>query len=117
MGTVTLAKVKKRNMRKAVIPAAITYSGKKYKVTAIGEKAFQNCKKLRSVTIGKNVKTVGKSAFRNCTRLEKVAIQSTVLKKVGKQAFRNVSKKVTIQMPKKKTKAYTKMLRKAGISR
>ncbi len=69
------------------------------------------------VDFGTYVKTVGKNAFQGCTKLKKVAIKSTVLKKVGKQAFGKISKQVTVQVPKKKTKAYTKMLRKAGITK
>lgn len=38
------------------IKATITYKNKKYKVVRVADKAFMNCKKLKKVIIGKNVK-------------------------------------------------------------
>lgn len=116
-GTVTLTKARKKSLTKASIPSTVKFSGKSYQVTAMKEKAFQNCKKLRKVVIGKNVKTVGKSAFENCRKLERIVIKSTSLKKIGKKAFRGISEKAKVQVPKKKRKAYTKMLRQAGLSK
>ena len=42
------------------IPSAITSKGKRYKVTAIAARAFKGNKKLRSVIIGKNIRSIGK---------------------------------------------------------
>lgn len=46
-----------------VVPETITIGDKTYTVTSIGEKAFQECGYLESVTIGKNVATIGWGAF------------------------------------------------------
>ena len=43
---------------KIAIPKKVTYNGVKYKVTSIGKKAFAGNKKLKEVTISKNVTSI-----------------------------------------------------------
>ena len=54
-------------------------------VTAIGEKAFEECYDLTSVTFGSNVERIGDFAFINCD-LSNVTIPESV-SKIGKGAF------------------------------
>ncbi len=54
-----------KNVKNVTIPAEVTIKGIKCKVVAIGEDAFKECKKLKSVTIGKNVQIIEKNAFLN----------------------------------------------------
>lgn len=116
--TVTYVKPKK-NVKKVSIPATITVKGVKYKVTAVSKNAFKNNKKVKQVTIDKNVKNIGKNAFYGCKNLKKVTIKTTKLtqKTVGKNAFKGIHKKATIKVPKKKLNAYKKLLKNAGISK
>lgn len=79
-----------------------------YKVTSISAKAFANCKKLKKVTIGKNIRTIGKEAFKNCKSLKKITVKSKVLKKVGRNAIKGINKNAVIKCGKKK-KAYKKL--------
>lgn len=118
-GTVTVVKPKSKSGKSISVPASISYGGHSYRVTAISAKAFQNCKKLKSMVIGKNVKTIGKNAFKNCKRLKKITIKSTKLTKssVKANAFQGISKKATVKVPKKKFKAYKKFLRKKGLGK
>ena len=49
-----------------IIPQNITYSGKTYAVTSIGEAAFFDCYNLTSITIPNSVTSIGVSAFADC---------------------------------------------------
>ena len=113
--TVALVGYTDKKATKITIPAAVTINKKSYKVTEIGVNVCKGFKKLKQVTIAKNVTTIGKNAFFNCKKLKKVTIQTQKLKKVGKNAFKNTAKKCKVTVPKKKAAAYKKMLKKAGI--
>ena len=96
------------------IPDKVTLNGNTYKVTSVGTGAFQNCKKLKSVVVGKNVTSIGSKAFSGCKALKKITIKSTKLKKVGKNAFKGILAKAVIKAPKAELKAYKKLLKKKG---
>ena len=68
------------------IPKAVTYNGKTYSVTSIGEWVFAYCSGLTSVTIGNSVTTIGSSAFRECSGLSFVTIGNSVTS-IGQSAF------------------------------
>lgn len=108
---VTYVKPKNSKKTSVKIPNTVKINGYTYKVTAIADKAFKNNKKIKSVTIGKNVKKIGKEAFYNCKKLSKITIKSAVLKTVGKNAIKNIYKKATIKVPKKQLKKYKKLFK------
>lgn len=101
-----------------VIPAEIASlsTGQRFRVTAIGNNAFKNQKKLRKVTIGKNVRVIGKRAFFNCKKLRTITIKSKMLTKktVGAKAFRGIYARASVKVPKKKRTLYRKILRAKG---
>ena len=128
--------------KSATIPAEINYYGKKYKVTSVGNYAFEHCSKLKKVRIGKNVVSIGKKAFYNCSSLTSVTIPAKVknigkeaffkckklqtliirgknltLKRIGSRAFKYTYAKMKIRVPKKKMKLYQKVLKKRGVSK
>lgn len=100
-----------KKIKKIVIPATITDSGIKYKVTVIKKNAFMTLKKLKKVTIGKNVTTIEKKAFYKCRKLSKVTVRSKKLKTVNKKAIYKCNKEVQFIVPKTKKKKYKKMLK------
>ena len=135
-------KADNKETTKITIPSAVSMDGVKFKVTDISDNAFNGCKKLKSVTIGKSVTTIGNKAFSKCTSLKKITIPAGVTKigkkafygckklksitiktkklknkSVGAQAFKGLHKKAVIKVPKKQKKAYTKWLRKKGITK
>ena len=51
------------------IPDSVQYSGNYYKVTSIGDDAFDYCTSLTSITIPSSVTSIGDDAFTYCTSL------------------------------------------------
>lgn len=113
--TVTVIGAKSKKTASVNIPATVKISGKKYKVTSIAAKAFQGYAKLKSATIGANVKSIGANAFAKDKKLTKLTIKGKVLKSAGKGAFNGVPKKAKAAVPKKSKKAYKKVLKKGGF--
>ena len=68
------------------IPESVTYEGVKYNVTAIGNSAFYNCKKLDSITIPNGVTEISGWSFDGCTSLTSIDIPNSVIF-IGKNAF------------------------------
>ncbi len=73
-----------------IIPASVTYNGKTYSVTAIGDYAFYCCSGLTSITIPNSVKTIGDYAFDRCTALTSINIPNSVTT-IGESAFNNTA--------------------------
>ena len=67
------------------IPESVIYEGETYPVTSIGERAFDRCFRLTSVTIPSSVKRIGFQAFSGCD-LTSVTIPNSVTN-IGEQAF------------------------------
>ncbi|MCR5339237.1 MAG: leucine-rich repeat protein, partial [Lachnospiraceae bacterium] len=95
------------------VPATAKKYGVTYKVTSIAANAFAKNKKLKKVTIGKNIKTIGKKAFFKCKNLKKITVKTKVLKKIGKYAFKGIHKKAAFKFPKNREKKYKKLLKKS----
>lgn len=132
--TVVVKNVENAQGTSVKIPSTVTINNKTFAVTEIAANAFKNNKKLKTVSIGKNVKKIGdnafmgcssltkiiipakvekigKKAFYNCKKLKTVTMKTTVLKSVGKAAFKNIAKGATIKVNKKKLAAYKKLLK------
>jgi hypothetical protein len=122
------------------IPDSVTVDGVTYKVTAVAAKALSGNKKVKTVTIGKNVTSIGKAAFKGCTKLKSVNVKSTVLTKIGAEAFsgdksltkltlktakltkksvgknalKGTNKKLVVKVPKKQVTTYKKYFKGKG---
>ena len=59
-----------------VIPESVTYDGKTYSVTSIGNYAFFRCTGVTSVTIPNSVTSIGDYAFRYCSGLTSIVVES-----------------------------------------
>lgn len=112
--TVSYKGTKNKKATKITIPATVKSGKQVYKVTAIADNAFKNNKKIKTVVVGKNVRTIGKKAFYGCKNLKKITVQSSIIKKVGAKAFKGINKKAVIKVPSKKYKAYKKVFKGKG---
>ena len=93
-----------KKAKKVNIPATVKIGGKTYKVTKIGDSVFKGNKKIVSVTIGKNVTTIGSNAFNNAKKLKTVSFKGAAVKKVGKGAFKGINSKASFKFGKKISK-------------
>lgn len=131
---------KSKKITSLKINSTVTYKGITYKIVSVGSKSFRNYKKLKTVTIGKNVKTIGSHAFSGCSKLGRVIIgkntrtignyafnkdkslkmieiKSSKLKTIGKSSFKSTGTSITIKVPKSKIKEYRKLFKNKGLSK
>ncbi len=115
--TVTYITTTNNTASTLTVPETVTVSGKEYKVTEIKANAFKNNKKLKKITIGKNIEKIGKNAFSGCKNLKTVNIKTTKLTKktVGANAFKGINAKAKVKVPKSKLKDYKSILKARGI--
>lgn len=101
---------------KASVPDEVKLDGESYKVTSVAPRALQGNKRLKSLTIGKNVNTIGKAACKGCTKLTTVIIHTKKLtkKSVGSNAFQGVGKKAVFLVPKEKVSTYAAIVKAKG---
>ena len=69
-----------------VIPNTVTYEGKTYSVTSIGQYAFYRCNGMTSVNIPYSVTSIGKYAFCYCSSMSSFNIPNSVTS-IGSRAF------------------------------
>ena len=128
--------LKTKKITKVKIPSAVSYNGRKYKVTEIsadafkkssvtevviadsvkeiGTSAFFGCKKLVKVTIGANTTKIGAKAFKDCSKLKTIIVRSKKLKRIGKNTFSGIKKNAQIKVPAAQYKKYKKLFRGKG---
>ena len=101
------------------IPSTVTLKGTKCQITSVAAKAFKGNTKIKTVVIPATVRKIGKEAFAKCKNLKKITIKTTYLssKNVGAKAFKGIYAKAKIKVPKKKKKAYQKLLKAKGIGK
>ena len=80
------------------IPQVVTYDGKEYAVTSIGEEAFLENRGLTSVSIPNSVKSIGDKAFYGCSALTSVTIPNSVIT-IGEGAFSGCDALTAINIP------------------
>lgn len=68
------------------VPAEVTYQGKTFKVTEMGDSTFYGASTMTSVNIQAPITALGKFAFYNCMKLTNVQLPAT-LKKLSTNAF------------------------------
>lgn len=115
-----------KNAKKVTVPAAVKLTdGKTYKVTAVNTLAFKGKGKIRTVTIGKNVKKLKKDAFKGSKVTNIILKTKKLTKKASVKNSLKGSKVKTIQVKvdskksvnKKYVKKYKKVFTKKNAGR
>lgn len=114
---VTVRCVEMPSKTKVTIPATVKMAKKTYRVVGIEKSAFRHMKKVKTVTVGKNVKTIDNQAFRNCKKLSTVKILSKNCRFSGKSIWKGTSKKLTVKVPKTVLKKMRRRLKKTGLKK
>lgn len=120
-GTATVTEVKKTSKKSVTISKTVTVDGVDYKVTKIAAGTFDNCTKVKTITLPSTITTIGSEAFTGVSStLKTIKINSTKKVTVSKNAFKDVdTKKMTITVTKnmssKDYKALKKALKAAGF--
>lgn len=110
-GTVTVVKLLKKDKVRVVIPDEVKLDGCVFRVTAVSAGACKGCRKLKAVTIGRNVTRIGKRAFYKCKKLKTVTFKGRKAPKAGKQSFQGIAAKARIFVPGNMAKKQLKLLK------
>ena len=81
-----------------IIPETVTYQGTTYSVTAIKERAFNECRFVTSITIPNSVISIGYCAFLGCQGLTSITIGNSVTT-IGHDAFNNCINLTSVTLP------------------
>ena len=95
--TMTAEVIAKRNGYEGdiIIPETVVFKKVAYRVTSIGECAFDGCFSLTSIVIPESVTSIGERAFWECSSLTSIVIPDSVTS-IGEQAFRDCSSLTSI---------------------
>ena len=81
-----------------IIPQEVTYEDKNYKVTSIGDNAFNDCSNLTFINISNSVTSIGDNAFNDCSNLTFINIPNSVTS-IGFRGFYNCTNLASVSIP------------------
>lgn len=83
-----------------VIPSTVFYHGTEFKVTSIGESAFEHCRYITQVSFPENLKLIGRDAFHECKKLTTLLLPDS-LTTIRMGAFSSCEGLTQVCLPKK----------------
>ena len=109
----TAALVTAKNVKSFKLPASVKIKGKTFKVTQINANAFKG-KKIRTVTVSKNVKTIKANAFKGSKATKMIVKTKKLTKKSVRKSLKGSKiKKIQVKVGKKAmNKKYVKKYKK-----
>lgn len=113
-GTAEYTKCTAPNRTSVTIPANVKISGKTYAVSVLDEGCMRGQKKVKTVTIGRNVSQIEEDAFYGCKQLKKIKITSELIEYIGEDAFRGIASNAVIYVPHGCLSDYRTMVRESG---
>ena len=81
-----------------IIPETVVFNDVTYRVTSIGEHAFDCCSSLTTVVVPDGVMSIEKRAFFGCQSLTNITIPNSVTS-IGTEAFYDCSSLTSIVLP------------------
>ena len=94
--TLTAEVIQKRGYKgDIIIPETVVLKKVAYRVTSIGEYAFEDCSSLTSIVIPESVTSIGSLAFCGCSSLTSMVIPDGVTS-IGEWAFKGCSSLTSI---------------------
>jgi hypothetical protein len=96
--TVKYVKSNNKNAKSVTVPASIKVGNVIYRVTEVGAKALKNNRKVKKVTLGKNVKKIDDEAFAGCIVLTNISLNAN-LTTIGEKAFNGCTALKSLSLP------------------
>lgn len=81
-----------------VIPSSVTFQGKTFKVTALGDSCFMYAENLTGITLPEGITELPNATFMYCKNLVAAKLPST-LTKIGQRSFSNCSLLESVALP------------------
>lgn len=114
-GTPSVSLIKTSAKGKVSIPGTVKYGNRTCIVTGISAGAFKNKKDIKSITIPANVTAIGEKAFAGCAKLKTITLKTKKLTAKSTKASLKGSKVKTVKVKvgtKKVNKQYVKTYKK-----
>ena len=101
------------NAKSVTIPATVKYGAMTYKVTEVGKGALKGKTKIKTITVGSNVKKIGDQAFSDCSAVTKITLGKSVTT-IGAEACGGCSSLKALTLPKNTKNLGKKFLNKCN---
>ncbi len=95
------------------VPATVKYGAMTYKVTEIGKGALKGKTKIKTITVGSNVKKINAEAFYGCKAATKISLGKNVTT-IGAEAISGCTSLKELTLPAKTTTLGNKFLNKCN---